>query len=57
MVYSDFPEAWPGLLEAIMSHLTSNVRGKIRLWVAGTARLAASAAAGLQHGCRNDFQG
>jgi hypothetical protein len=26
LVYSDFPEAWPGLLEAVYSHLTSHVR-------------------------------
>lgn len=26
MVYSDFPESWPNLLDVIMSHLTSNVR-------------------------------
>lgn len=25
MVYSDFPEAWPGLLDTIMGHLTSQV--------------------------------
>ena len=27
VVYADFPEAWPGLLEALLGHLTSNVRG------------------------------
>lgn len=27
VVYADFPEAWPGLLESIMGHLTSNVSG------------------------------
>lgn len=25
VVYADFPEAWPGLLDTIMGHLTSNV--------------------------------
>jgi hypothetical protein len=25
VVYSDYPQAWPGLLEAVMGHLTSNV--------------------------------
>lgn len=29
VVYCDYPEAWTGLLEAVMSHLTSNVSGTI----------------------------
>lgn len=54
VVYSDFPEAWPGLLETIMGHLTSNVRGKLRPGFPGTVCLAvAAAAAGRQHGCCN----
>lgn len=27
LVYSDYPESWPGLLEAVYSHLTSQVGG------------------------------
>lgn len=26
VIYSDFPEQWPTLLDSIMGHLTSNVR-------------------------------
>ena len=25
VVYCDYPQAWPGLLEGVMAHLTSNV--------------------------------
>jgi hypothetical protein len=30
VVYADFPDAWPGLLDTIMGHLTSNVSSSSR---------------------------
>lgn len=38
VVYSDYPQAWPGLLEAVMAHLTSNVSRRCTQ-AAGTAGL------------------
>lgn len=41
LVYCDYPAAWPGLLEAVMVHLTSNVsKARPRCW--HWAALAAS---------------
>lgn len=32
IVYCDYPQKWPTLLEAVMGHLTSNVRAQRALW-------------------------